>query len=130
MFQKHTEILMKHYKDIYENVSSLVKEKQKKSIFNYSETYRKLSLYENKISFLNAKLDLLKKENTLLHEQQRINKVNPSNNKEVVLIKEDTKELKRAISIIKGEVHDIKKHLHGEPSIIQGLIHIEKDTQK
>ena len=91
---------MKHYKDIYENVSSLVKEKQKKSIFNYSETYRKLSLYENKISSLNAKLDLLKKENTLIHEQQRINKVNLSNNKEIVLIKEDTKELKRAISII------------------------------
>ena len=68
MFQKHTEILMKHYNDIYENVSTLVNQKQKGNTFNYAGTYRKLSLYENKISSLNAELDLLKKENTLLHD--------------------------------------------------------------
>ena len=50
MFQKHTEILMKHYNDIYENVSSLINQKQKGSIFNYVDTYRKPSPHENKIS--------------------------------------------------------------------------------
>ena len=69
---------------------------------NYGDTYRKLSLYENKISSLNAELDLLKKENTLLHDQIQMNQVHISNNKGIVSIKEDAQELKRVISIIKG----------------------------
>ena len=102
MFQKYTEILMKQYNNIYENASTLVNSKQKGNTSNYGDTYRMLSLYENKILSLNAELQLLKKENTLLHEQ-----LNLSVHKEIIFIKEDTQELKRAISIIKEEVHDI-----------------------
>ena len=39
MFQKHIEILMKHYNDIYENVTTSVNPKQKESPFNYDDTY-------------------------------------------------------------------------------------------
>ena len=127
MFQKHTEILMKHYNDIYKNASTFVSPKQKRNASNYANIYRKLSLYENKISSLNAELDLLKKEKILRHYQLQMNQVNLSNNKEIASIKEYTQELKRVISTIKGEVHDIKKHLIGQP--IQGLhhdVHVEK----
>ena len=100
---------MKYYNDIYENTSTFIDPKQKRNTFNYGDTYRKLSLYENEISSLNTELQQLKKENTLLHNQIQINQVHISNNKEIVSIKEDTQELKRVLSIIKGEVHYIKK---------------------
>ena len=98
MIQKYAEIRMKQYKEFYEHVSTFVNQNQKESTFNYSDNYRKLSLYENKISSLNAELQLLKKEKTILNDQLSI-----SNNKEIASIKEDTQELKRVISIIKGE---------------------------
>ena len=50
---------------------------------NYVDTYRKLSIYENKISSLNTELNLLKKENTLLHDQLQVNQVHIFNNKEI-----------------------------------------------
>ena len=135
-------MFMKHHKEFYENVSTLVNQKQKGNTFNYADTYRKLSLYENKISSLNAELqllkkenpllhdklqmnqvnlskisslnaelDLLKKEHTLLHDQLQMNQFNLSDNKEITSIKEDTHELKKFISIIKGEVHNMKNIL-------------------
>ena len=39
MFQKHIEILMKHYNDIYENVTTSLNPKQKESTFNYDNTH-------------------------------------------------------------------------------------------
>ena len=39
MFQKHIEILMKRYNDIYENVTTSVNPKQKESTLNYDDTY-------------------------------------------------------------------------------------------
>ena len=77
------------------------------------ETY-----YENKISSLNAELQLLKKENTLLHDQLQMNQENLSNNKEIASIIEDTQELKKLISIIKGKVHDIR-NVHRESTTLR-----------
>jgi hypothetical protein len=39
MFHKHTEILMKRYNDIYENVTTSINPKQKESTFNYDDTH-------------------------------------------------------------------------------------------
>ena len=86
MFQKSYEMFMKQSKDFYENVSTFVDQNQQESTLNYGDTYRKLSLYENKISSLNAELQQLKKENTLLHDQLQMNQVNISNNKEIASI--------------------------------------------
>ena len=57
-----------------------------------------------------------------------MNQVHISNNEEIASIKEDTQELKRLISTIKGEVHDIWKHLIiGEPiEELQHDIHVDK----
>ena len=38
MFQKDIEILMKHYNDICENVTTSLNPKQKESTFNYDDT--------------------------------------------------------------------------------------------
>ena len=127
IFQKIYEMHMKHHKEFVENISTFVDQNQKESTFNYGDTYRKLSLYENEISSLNTELQQLKKENTLLHDQLQMNQVHFSNNKEIASIKEDTQELKRLISTIKGEVHDIKKHLIGEPiKELQDDVHVDK----
>ena len=45
-----------------------------------------------------------------------MNQVNLTDNKEIVSIKEDTKELKKLISIINGEVHEVKNILLGKVS--------------
>ena len=42
-----------------------------------------------------------------------MNKLKLSSNGELASVEEDTQELKRAISIIKGEVHDIRNTLIG-----------------
>ena len=110
MFQKHTEILLKYYNEIYENASTPVNQKQNMSTSNYDDICRKISLYENKISFLNAELDLLKKENTHLHEKHNL-----SGNKEISSIKEGTKELRKVMSFIKGEVRDLRETLTRQP---------------
>ena len=126
IFQIIYEMHMKHHKEFVENISTFVDQNQQESSLNCGDTYRKLSLYENKISSLNTELQLLKKENTILHNQQ-MNQVHISNNKEIASIKEDTQELKRVISIIKGEVHDIKRHLIGEPiRALQHDVHVDK----
>ena len=56
-----------------------------------------------------------------------MNQVHLSNNKEIASIKEDTLELKRVISIIKGEVHDIKNILIEKPiKELQHEVHVDK----
>ena len=127
MLYKQAELFCKHYKEFYENASTFVDQNQQESSLNYDDTYIKLSLYENKISSLNTELQQLKKENTLLHDQLQMNQVHISNNKEIASIKEDTQELKRVISIIKGEVHDIWKHLIEKPiKELQHVVHVDK----
>ena len=90
MLYKHTEIIMKYNKELFENLSSLVDRKQQINDFSYVNTYKKLPLYENKITSLNVELDQLKKENVLLQIQ----------NKVISSIKEDTQQLKTLISTI------------------------------
>ena len=79
-----------------------------------------------------------------------MNQINLKDNKEIASIKEDTQELKKLISIIKGEVHEVRNTLLGkvqhsdehnqlskgeiqkicgQPSAIQGLqhdVHVDK----
>ena len=111
MFIKNCEMIIKYNKEFTHYFSTLVNQEPIEHNFNYEDTYRKLSLYENTISSLNTQLELLKKENTLLNERLQMNRVNLSDNKEKSSIKEDTQELKRLLSIIKGEVHDIRNFL-------------------
>ena len=104
-------------KELTEYLSTLGDKNHKQNKYNYTDIYRKLSLYEHKITSLNAELDRLRKE-TILQETR---------NKEIPLIKEDTKELKTLISTVKGDVHDIKKTLMQYS--IQGLehkVHVEQ----
>ena len=100
--------------------STLGDQQHKQNKCNYTDIYRKLSLYEHKITSLNTQLEQLKKENILIHIHQTFNK-------EILSIKEYTQEFKELISNIKEEVHEIKKTLL--PYSIQGLeheIHVEK----
>ena len=85
----------------------------KKNNFHYGSIYRKLSFYENKVLSLNTELKELKNENTLLNDRVQMNEVN---NKEIASIKEDIQELKKLISIINGEVHEVKNILLGKAS--------------
>ena len=149
-FIKKYTSFMNHSAELFEYFSTLVEQKQKENTFNYENIYQKLSLYKNKISSLNTELLLLKKENIFLQEKLQMNQVNLKDNKEIASNKEDTQELKKLMSIIKGEVHDIRNTLlwnlshsdeHellskgdiqkicGQPSLIQGIqhdVHVEK----
>ena len=53
------EMFMKHYNEFCENFSTFVVQNQDETTFNYNDIYRKLSSYENKISSLNAELQLI-----------------------------------------------------------------------
>ena len=97
---------------------------------NYNNILNNLSLYESKLSTLNTDLELVKKENAFLRQQLELNQDNLLTHKEILSIKEDTYELRTLISIIKEEVHDIRKSLL--PSQIKGFqrdIKVE-DTHK
>ena len=51
---KQNEVIMKQNKEIFECLSTLVRQNQKENDLNSDDTYKKLSLYENKITSLNA----------------------------------------------------------------------------
>ena len=116
MLCTHSEISMKHNKELSETSSSLVDRKEQINDLSYVDTNKQLSLYENKITSPNAELEQLKKENMLLQTQ----------NKEVPSIKEDTQQLKTLMSTVKGEVHNIHNLMNGKIKGFKEEIHVEK----
>ena len=90
-FHQNCEMIMKYIKQFDAYVERFVNQQHEKSYINYEDTYRKLLTYENQISSLNAELELLKKENTLLHDKLEMNQVNLSDIKEIVQLKKTHK---------------------------------------
>ena len=90
-------------------------ESKEQTTLDFKITRLQLNKYQEMITSLQHKLSNVKLENINLH-----NKLKQINNQQlseqyVNIIKEETNELKQLISIMKGEIHDIKNVLVGQP---------------
>ena len=77
-------------------------------------TRQKLNKYQEIINSLQHELTEVKKENTNLNEKLKQTNDQQLSEQYVSIIKEDTNELKQLISIMKGEIHDIRNIIVGQ----------------